>query len=74
MAIKQSIDDVVVGARFDLGEPLPVLRDGPVTLRELQIGGASTLLAQVSPPEVLRHITPAPNTRRSQRRASIADR
>jgi ribosomal-protein-alanine N-acetyltransferase len=41
---------------------LPVLRGQRVTLRELRLSDAPALLAQVSRPEVLRHISPAPTT------------
>jgi RimJ/RimL family protein N-acetyltransferase len=41
---------------------LPVLRNQYVTLRELRLDDAATLLAQVTPPDVLRHIAQAPTT------------
>jgi RimJ/RimL family protein N-acetyltransferase len=42
--------------------PLPVLSSQHVTLRELRCSDAPMLLKQVSRPEVLRHIAPAPTT------------
>jgi RimJ/RimL family protein N-acetyltransferase len=44
------------------GAPLPVLFNRHATLRELRIGDASALLAHISLPEVLRHISPPPTT------------
>ena len=41
---------------------LPVLCNRHVTLRELRSEDAAELLAHVSPPRVLRHISPAPTT------------
>jgi RimJ/RimL family protein N-acetyltransferase len=55
-------DQVIGRARFFNGAPLPVLRNRYATLRELRIGDAAALLSHISPPEVLRHISPAPTT------------
>ena len=61
-ADRRPTDQVIGRARFFNGAPLPVLRDRYATLRELRIGDAAALLAHISPPEVLRHISPAPTT------------
>ena len=63
MLVERQIDsDSPVRSRFELGLPLPVLHDQYVTLRELRADDAAALLVHVSPPEVSRHIAPAPTT------------
>ena len=47
---------------------LPVLRNRRVTLRQLRAADAAALLAHVSPPDVLRHIAPAPTTMEGMKR------
>jgi len=59
---QQTSGNAVEPPGFDLKQALPVLQDPHVTLRELRSRDAAGLLAQVSPPEVLRYIAPAPAT------------
>jgi ribosomal-protein-alanine N-acetyltransferase len=56
-------EKAAIRARFGLGAALPVLRDRHVTLRELRLGDAASLLAHIPPPTVLRHISLAPTTK-----------
>ena len=54
--------DPVVRRCLDWHRALPVLRDETVTLRELVLGDAASLIAHLGTPAVVRYIAPPPMT------------
>ena len=64
MALRKSIADPsdAASARTDWRGGLPTLRDGSVTLRQLRIDDAPSLVAHLNDARVWRYIAPCPST------------